>query len=268
MPRRAGTTQQADFYADPSVYDILHAPGTGDEVDALERIAKRIFGSARHLHWIEPACGTGRYLRELARRGHTAAGFDLSEPMVRYAKSAAKKAGVGESLDLFVADMQTFDRARLLAPVDVAFNLINTIRHLNTDRDMLAHMRAIARVLKPGGVYVVGLSMCAYGFEQETEDVWTGKRAGTSVTQVVQYLPPKGSVGKARAERVVSHLTIVEGQRTRHVDSAYTLRGYDLAQWREIISAASFRVLGVVDSDGRPMTPRDIGYEVWILTPA
>jgi hypothetical protein len=120
-------------------------------------------------------------------------------------------------------------------------------------------------VLAPGGIYIVGLSLCAYGLEAETEDVWRGRRGRTSVVQVIQYAPPAGSAGRARAERVVSHLTIRSPGGERHIDSAYTLRGYNLAQWRALVEKSPFHIRSVADSDGKPAEPAEPGYYLFVL---
>lgn len=260
--------ERNDLYADPRVYDILHQPGTASEVRALERIARRELGTRRRLRWLEPACGSGRLVRAIAARGHHCTGFDLSADMIAYAGARAAREGLADRAECFAADMRNFDRGRGLAAFDVVFNPINSIRHLATDAAMLAHVRACARVLRDGGIYIVGLSLCAYGLESETEDVWRGRRGGTSVVQVVQYLPPAGPRGRARGERAISHLTVTSSAGERHLNAAYTLRGYNLAQWEALIARSPLRIIGVADSDGRPCRPREPGYFMFVLAKA
>lgn len=265
-----------NFYSDAEVYDILHTPGTKEEVDTLERIERRYLpvpgsraGHARSSNrrrsvWLEPACGTGRLLREAAARGKRVIGFDLEPNMISYAKQWGKQRGAR----LFVAAMEDFaDRLRP-SSVDFAFNPINTIRHLGSDRALLSHFAGIARVLRPHGVYAVGISLAAYGLEQETEDVWTGTRGRVRVVQVVQYIPAMGRRGEgSRTERVFSHLTISRPTGDTHADSTYGLRSYDLAQWKHVIARSALEVAEVLDSDGEPTHPVEPGYAVWVLRP-
>jgi SAM-dependent methyltransferase len=258
----------ADFYTLPDLYDILHTPGTARDLAAVRRSARAMGAHAgRGSVWLEPACGSGRHLRVLAAGGARAIGFDLEPAMITYARRANRALGAGLARpSLFVADMRSFDRARRLPPIDVAFNLINTIRHLPSDAAMLDHLAAVARVLAPGGVYVVGLGLAAYGLEPPTEDVWRGSRAGVRVTQVIQYEPPAGPRGEAaRAERVVSHLTVRRGTREEHIDSTYALRAYSLAQWRTLVERSRLSEAGVFDSDGRPAIAAEPGYYLFAL---
>jgi SAM-dependent methyltransferase len=259
-------------YDDPRLYDVLHTPGTAREVDGLELIAARfVRRPARGLGvWLEPACGSGRYLRVAAGRGRRVIGFDQSPAMVAYAVERARRLGLARRSRYFVGDMTDFGPRVKAGSVDFAFNPINTLRHLESDGAALAHLRCIKRALKPGGVYAVGLSLCAYGVEVPSEDVWRGSRGGLRVTQTVQYLPSAANSGRrgnhgGRFERVISHLEVRSGSRVWHVDSAYRLRGYNERQWRDLVARAGLRVLGVVDERGRDLPLAEPGYGVFVL---
>lgn len=257
-----------DFYSIPDLYDVLHAPGTPEEVDVLRSIQRRAVGSMRSPRWIEPASGTGRYLLEAARHSVEGVGFDVSAPMVKYARARAARRSAARRPRFFLADMRDFDAGRRLGKFDFAFNPINTIRHLSSDAAMRQHLAAMARVLHPHGVYAVGVSLCAYGSEAPTEDVWQGERGAMRVVQVVQYIPPTGGRGEAsRAERVFSHLTVTGRGEERHIDSSYALRGYNLDQWTGLIRRAGWTIDGATDSHGEPATPREPGYFVFLLRP-
>lgn len=258
---------KALFYFMPLVYDVLHEPGTAAEVRGLSRIARRFVkskGPAART-WLEPACGTGRYLRAAARHGIRTIGFDLAHEMVSYAQSRVPSATI------FPAPMERFARRVPKASVGFAFNMINTIRHLPSDQAMLAHFRDMSRVLASGGVYVVGLSLTAYGNEIPTEDIWVGKRAGMTVRQVVQYLPPESRRGpRARHEACICHMTITKRSRNRveeeDLDFTYHLRCYSLEQWHKLIDRSPLRVLATIDERGKDLPPAEPGYSIFVLT--
>jgi SAM-dependent methyltransferase len=255
------------LYEDAETYDILHAPGTAAEVRGLERMARRWLPARRGpLTWLEPACGTGRYLRALARRGHRVCGFDRDPGMVQYAKAGVqqeeRRLGRRARGRVFVAEMTSF-AAGVRGPVDVAFNLINTIRHLGSDRAMVAHLRQVQSVLRAGGLYIVGISLSAYGREFPSEDVWEGARGRVRVTQVVQYEPPPNA--RDRRERVFSHLVVRRGGREEHRDTSYELRCYSREEWERLVARAGFAVEAVVDEEGEEIVLRPPGYGVWLL---
>lgn len=264
----------AGLYDDPVVYDILHAPGTAWEVDGLVAMWRRwCVGTGDWRRgtpiWLEPACGTGRYLRLAARRGIRVLGVDRAPAMIEYARRRVRQRGVARRADLRVGDMTALPDA-WRGRVDFAFNLINTIRHLPTDAAVLAHLRSVARVLRPGAVYAVGITLTAYGMEFPSEDVWEGRRGLCRVRQVVQYIPPIGSRDeRARAERVISHVMVTRGvgraARTEHRDSRYTLRTYGRRQWESLIARSPLRVRATVDERGRLLHLTPGGYAIWLL---
>ncbi|MCC6660492.1 MAG: class I SAM-dependent methyltransferase [Phycisphaerales bacterium] len=256
---------QIGLYEDPAVYDILHARGTAREVRGLFRIARRFIGPGKQT-WLESACGTGRYLRAAARLGIRGIGFDLSPGMIEY----ARRPGTGQPRPgnprFFVGDMTDFAARVRPASVHLAFNVINTIRHLESDKALLAHLREVRRTLRPRAVYVVGITLTSYGMEFPSEDVWHGARGRCRVKQVVQYVPPIGTKQeRGRQEMVHSHLVVTRGRRVEHRDSSYPLRCYSESQWLEAVHRAGLRARGLVDDDGRDIVASPSGYGLWVL---
>ncbi len=248
------------FYEDASVYDILHAPGTAADVTGLERVADRF--AVKRGAWLEPACGSARYLRVAAGRGRRVVGYDLEPGMIEYARERFKRAGLARRATFHVGSM---DDPTLIEPGSCAFafNLINTIRHLMSDRAMLRHLEQVARALRPGGAYAVGIGMSFPDWDEPVEDVWSAARGRVRVTQTVQYLPPTDG---SRVERVISHVRVTTPTRERHLDSTYELRTYALEQWYDLIAASPLRIAGVVGETGRDADASPGGYAIYVLT--
>lgn len=259
------SSSHQSFYADASVYDILHAKGTADEVDALERIEREHAPGAPSV-WLEPACGSGRLLRLAAKRSpdRRVIGFDREEGMIAYAERRAKAARLAARHELFAADMTHFADFVKPSSVGLALNPINTIRHLESDDELREHFAQIARVLHPRGVYAVGLSLSLEGCEFPSEDVWEGRRGPVAVKQVVGYIPPEVDTG-LRAEMVYSHMTVTTPTATREIASTYALRTYSLGQWLAAIDRSPLRVTAFTDMLGVPDEPAETGYGLWIL---
>lgn len=255
------------FYDQPALYDVLHTAGTAAEVRGLLHVSERL-GLDPAGPWLEPACGSGRYLRAAVARGVRIAGFDLSPAMIDYARERLRGAD-GRLYRLGVAGMEGFDAA-LLAPgwrFELAFNPINTIRHLESDAAVLVHLARVRDALRPGGVYAVGISQSAYGLEQPSEDVWEGKRGPLHVRQVVQYTPPS-TPDADRFELVHSVLAVTRPGGNTIIPSSYALRCYDRAQWEAIVGASGFEVAGWADEGGAAIEPpgHDApGYALWLL---
>ncbi len=257
---------QPQFYEDPSIYDILHSPSTGEDCEVLEGLFERYVASnGVKGSWLEPACGSGRFLRVLGGRGRRILGFDQNRKMVEYARRRLRKLGLSSRARVFVASMESFAAKVPAASVALAFNTINTIRHLESDEAFLAHFSEMARVLAPGGVYVVGMSLSAYGEEEPSEDAWEGRRGRCRVHQLVQYLPPEAGGAGSRAEQVLSHLTIERPSRTEQRDHRYALRCYDKKQWHALIRKSALRIVEVTSDEGIAMRDFDGSYFLYLL---
>jgi SAM-dependent methyltransferase len=262
------------FYDDPVVYEALHASDAPGDVRALRRLARRFGvakGTASRPLWLEPACGPGRHLRLAARQGIDAIGIDLSSAMIRHARAEWKRDDPNRNSDararFLVADMADLRGRVRTASVDLAFCLINSIRHLESERAMLTHLHEIRRVLHPRGVYIVGLSVSCYGIESPSEDVWHGRDARTRVRvkQVVLYEPPTRAGD--RFERVYSHLVITrQGSAIEeHRDSRYRLFCWNRSQWESVVRRAGLEIVGTFDAEGSPIPPRELGYAMHVL---
>lgn len=260
-------TSDIGLYRDASVYDILHAPGTAAELDALERVFLRHWrGRAASPVWLEPACGSGRLLRLAARRGTRAVGFDADAGMVAYANAALGRRGLAHRARVHAGDMTEFVPGVVgRASADFAFCTINSFRHLMSDAEAFRHLRQIGEALRPGGLYAVGLSTACYALDGPTEDVWEAARGACRVRQVVEYDPPTGRRGGTRVERVYSHLMITRPGGVEHRDSSYGLRTYDLDQWLGLVERSPLRLTGVADAWGDEAVAADATYRLYVL---
>ena len=98
---------------------------------------------------IDAMCGTGRYARHLADRGHRVRGYDLSPGMLDLAREKVPEA------DLAVAEATALPAATASADV-----LVNALA-INHVEDLDAAFAEAARVLRPGG-HLVLVSMSGY----------------------------------------------------------------------------------------------------------
>ncbi len=161
-------------YAYPQYYDIGYRWRTVEECAFLqvcfERYASCTVGSV-----LDAGCGSGRHLRELARRGYRAIGFDPQPEMVQFVREQAQREGL--AIDVFEGSLASF---RYHGQVDAAICLMDTFRFLLTTEEIIAHLRAVAEHLTPGGLYVLDFWVPGrwdaaaneiYQWEQEAEGV-------------------------------------------------------------------------------------------------
>lgn len=236
------------FYADPALYELVHASGTDDEVWLLDRLAG-LYGKGPKTA-LESACGTGRYMAGLLRRGWAVEGYDLSPAMVRYAASRLKKYG-GRAV-LRKGDMRTYRSKRTFGLV---FNLLSTFRHLMSDKDALAHLRRCAASLAPGGVMVLGLDLADYGHESPDEEVFDERGA----THVMMTIPADRA---RRRERIMNFVT-VPGRKL--LQSHYDLRSYDAEQLKALLAKSPFEVAAVFSYAGKPVRLGGPERALWLV---
>jgi len=141
-------------------YDVLH-----DDVDysaectVLERVFSR-FLPRRPSSILDLGCGTGNHAFVLSERGYTVTGIDSSAGMLRVAR---RKAHVRPGPAFVRGDIKRFD---LQGSFDAGICMDGAFTHLLTERDILAHFRAVRHHLDPEGLYVFEF---AQPLETETE---------------------------------------------------------------------------------------------------
>lgn len=118
---------------------------------------------------LEPACGSGRLLIDLADMGYEVTGYDLSDEMVTYSTQRMEESGIKDRVTIIKEDMIT---AAFEVQFDLAFNAINSLRYLMIDEDYLRHFRNTAASLKPGGVYLVHLIMAQKQWKGKYDCSW------------------------------------------------------------------------------------------------
>ena len=84
---------QEDWYDYPQYYDIAFRSDTRLEADFIVAACRKYCPfPARRL--LEPACGTGRLVAELAGRGYRLAGFDLNPSALGYVRRRLARRGL------------------------------------------------------------------------------------------------------------------------------------------------------------------------------
>ncbi len=235
------TSELTEWYDWPAYYDIAMDGETRGEADFIEAVAQKYSGRPAR-HFFEPGCGSGRLVRELARRGHRVTGIDLNEKAIAYARRRLPD-GAGK-VELCVADMTEYRTRR---PVDAAYNLCNTFRHLLTEEDAQRHLECVADSLRPGGVYVLGLHLLPKDVDEHCIERWSAERRGTRVTVTLRVLDFDR---RQRRERLrISMLVRKKNQpqplRLRH---EFDLRIYTVRQLRRLLARVpQLEVAGVYD---------------------
>ncbi len=148
------------FSLEAPYWETVYETGAGQQhgLAAYERDLRRrlVLGrldrhaGRRHLSVLDVGCGPGVFLAEVARRGHTVTGIDLSEEMVRRA-NARLTAYVGGRVACRVADVEHLPLES--DSFDVVLCL-GVLPYLRRDEAAVAEMK---RVLRTGGLGIAVL---------------------------------------------------------------------------------------------------------------
>ncbi|HEY1068027.1 MAG TPA: class I SAM-dependent methyltransferase, partial [Pirellulales bacterium] len=176
----------------------------------------------------EPACGTGRLLYRFAEEGYAVSGCDLSEKAVAFCNERLKRKKQPETA--FVGDMADFT---LPEPVDLAFNMINSVRHLPSEKAAEAHIRCMANALAPGGLYVLGLHLTpAPGEDSTEEESWHAARGALAVRSRLWTISVDR---KARKERVGMTFDVTTPGKKFRLADEMDFRTYTAQQIKKLI---------------------------------
>ena len=146
----------ADFYSSGQldVYD-----------DAVSLALFDLLGPVNDLSVLDLACGHGRISREIARRGGSVVGVDLSEKLID--KARAIDANEPSGISYFNADAASGSILQ-----DQVFDAVVSSFGLSDIDDLDGALRTVARVLVPGGRFVFSLLHPCFGGGQDVSGSW------------------------------------------------------------------------------------------------
>lgn len=246
MPR----TAQVDWYDTPRWYDMVFDPGTRAEARFVLDASLR-HGRGRPRRVLEPACGSGRLVVALARAGVEVEGFDLNPRMLAAARTKLLRRGLRARLHL--GDMRSVPAGPLC---DAAHCLVSTFKYVLDEEGALAHLRGVARRLRPGGVYVLGVHVTDYAHPRTTFERWTERRGSARVVCVTRTFPADR---RTRAEAVRTRLTVTSAGRTHRQETNWTFRTYSVRQLLALVRASGvFDVAASYDFHHDADNPRPV----------
>jgi SAM-dependent methyltransferase len=249
------------LYNYPQYYDLLFGSDWKAEFDFLRgcfacyarRPVKRVF---------EPACGTGRLLVKLAQAGYRVAGNDINDRAIEFCNARLRRYGFPASAK--VGDMTDF---RLKRPVDAAFNMINSFRHLSSEAAATAHLRCMADCVATDGLYVLGLHLTPAGTQVCDEESWSARRGHLAVTSRMQSLAVDR---RTRREHIAVTCDIYTPTRHQRMSEEMIFRTYTLGQFKRLLlTVPEFEVAATFDFAYDLETPIEVDPStedvVWVL---
>ncbi|MEM0927375.1 MAG: class I SAM-dependent methyltransferase [Planctomycetota bacterium] len=231
---RSAKTIQAEWYDYPQYFDMLFRDETKYEVDFFELAFER-YAERKVTRVFEPGCGSGRLVVAMAALGYEVTGLDLSDAMLDYLRRKLRRRGL--TAQCIKGDMALLQRDALgdagpVKPFDAAFCTYNTFRHLTSEKLAVAHLKGIAELLKPGGLYILGMHLTP---EEEYEAVverFVIRAAGTKLTTTIR-VPHTDLKKRLETLKVNLRATQRSGKIVR-IESQFPLRLYTPTQLRRL----------------------------------
>jgi SAM-dependent methyltransferase len=232
-------TIQANLYDFPKYYDLIFGADWKAEFDLLracfDQHAGRPVGRL-----FEPACGTGRLLIKFAQSGFDVAGNDLNPKAVDFCNDRLARYGFPRSA--FVGDMADFTLRR---KVDAAFNMINSFRHLPTERAARSHLKCVAAALARGGLYVLGLHLTPTEGPAIEDEAWSARRGNLTVNS---YMWTRRRDMGARDEHLGMTFDVYTPTRSFRIEDEMHYRIYTAHHIRSLLkSVPQFEIAATYD---------------------
>ncbi len=227
MPR----AESVDWYNTPLFYDIIFDEDTLTEADFLEVMHQRHgTGIKQHRSVLELACGTGRLVREMKKRGWISAGFDAGQAMLEFAGLRLRQEGI--KAILWQDRMESF-KVPSNRSFDLVHCLVSTFKYLPDEKSALDCLNRVSRHLKPGGVLVLGIHLSDYSNLRVSHERWVAQRNGIEVVCNTRTWPADR---RARLEPIRARLRIThpDGQ-VRLQETKWQARTYSARQLKRLI---------------------------------
>lgn len=222
-------TVNESIYDHPKYYDLVFGADCAAEVKFIvgcgERFMKR--GPQR---CFEPACGTGRLLYALARRGYEVGGLDLNPKAVRFCNERFRRHGLRPPA--IVADMSDF---RLTGRYDIAFNTINSFRHLANEASARGHLQCMGKAVRVGGLYLLGIHLSPTEAAPSETESWSARRGHLSINT---HMWTKNRDTRRRVERFGIRFDVHCPSRSFRIVDELVLRSYTPEQMVRLIGSS------------------------------
>jgi len=229
-------TLDESIYDHPKYYDLVFGADCAAEIRFVLACGERYLSGpaagkpATSWRMFEPACGTGRLLFALARKGFTVGGLDLNARAIDFCNARFAKHGFAPPA--FVADMSDFTVRR---KHHIAFNTINSFRHVASEKAARDHLNRMAAATRPGGLYLLGIHLTpTQGPPSETES-WSARRGHLSINT---HMWTVDRDTKNRVERFGIRFDVRMPSRQFRINDMLVLRSYTKTQMNRLIKSS------------------------------
>lgn len=224
------------IYDYPQLYDVLFSDLCRSEIKFLIAVFER-FGNKKGIQSLfEPACGSGRLLYHLAKRGFDTTGLDLNPHSIAFCNRRLRQQGFSESA--YLGNMVSFSLADVgrSQKFDASFNFVSSFLHLTTEKEAEQHLHTIAEVLKPGGLYLLGIHLKPKFKQHCSQEHWSVRRGLLSIKS---HLKTLSQDMKNRIEQIEFCIEAETPKKRYKIRDRFPLRIYSAEQFNDLLSAVN-----------------------------
>ncbi len=220
------------------VYDLFMAETPYEEwVCYIEEIFKKEKFSPELI--AELGCGTGTITTQLAKKGYSLIGIDISEEMLLEAREKAEE----NKLDILYLnqDMTEFE---LYGTVDCVISLCDSVNYILEEDDLLKVFKLANNYLNPNGLFIFDINTI-YKFENIL-----GSNSFSEVTEDASYIWENYYDKEEMINEFYTNFFIKDEKSTLyerfeeyHYEKAYTIDSI-----KELLLKVNFEICGVYDA--------------------
>ncbi|MDA8745075.1 class I SAM-dependent methyltransferase [Rubripirellula amarantea] len=218
------------IYDHPKYYDLVFGADCAAEIKFILACGEAHLRGGSIKRLFEPACGTGRLIQAFAKKGFEVSGLDLNPHAVAFCNARFRRHGFPESA--FVADMADFKVKR---KSDIAFNTINSFRHLNSERAARDHLNCMAQAVRKGGLYLLGVHLTPTDVAPSETESWSARRGHLSINT---HMWTVGRDPKSRVERFGIYFDVHRPSESFRIIDELVLRSYTPKQMDSLIESS------------------------------
>ncbi|GBD37005.1 hypothetical protein HRbin36_02135 [bacterium HR36] len=239
---------RAEWYSFPQYYECFFRQETAREVRFIQWAARH-FALIPVEKVLELGCGGGRLLLALARHGYKCYGIDNNLQALEWLRQRARRRKL--ACGVIEADLADFT---LPERVDLAVCTFNTFRHLLSEQAARQHLRSVARAVRPGGLYILGLHLLPLDVAEDDEERWSVRWGRLKLHARLQVL----RMDRRRRWEWLRVVLSVRGPKKHfRIESQFALRIYTRQQFLRLLrQVPAWQIAGIYDFWYDPHHPR------------
>ncbi len=138
-----------NIYSYPAYHHLSYRWNKDKETLFLEGCFKK-YGCGKIKNILDIGCGSGLHLKELSQKGYNVVGLDLNLEMIKFIKKNLITAD--RKIKVLIGDMRYLP---LKEKFDAAICMMDTLRFILTNKEIIEHFQQVSSCLAPGGLYIL-----------------------------------------------------------------------------------------------------------------